>query len=363
MANWWDCSGGLGNCIPTGSAGPGWENAPTVFGTLQDRWIGEAWVGIAMSAVLASFFMVAIAWMLASAFNHQGLKKWVRGEIYHVLANFLLVIGLVAMVGIVLTNVTEITANMATATGGFEYAGSGGATIDNPFVLAEIFLDENIQCQRMIYLDAYMADSFIEPIEHFSIGIGGMDAVSAGNALTPITSALYLMAHNTSFLLLANYLQRHLLIFIFQTMFTLFLPVGIILRTLPVTRGLGGFMIALAIGLYIVYPISYSAMLLTSRQMSVTSTACTLSINAADAAGIHSSDLTSFMQHRSLAERLLPTIHDKIALYSSLYPFMVFRSFLFPLVAITLVFTFVRATAGFFGADIAEVGRGLIKLI
>ncbi len=341
--------------------GSGWANAATTFGTLGDHWVGDAWVGIAMSAALASFFMVALGWMFASAFNHQGLKRWVRSEIYHVLANFLLVIGLVAMVGVVLTNVTEVTANMAT--GGFTYL--GGGAVDNPFVLAEIFLDENIQCQRMIYLDAFMADSFIEPVEHFSVGIGGMDAVSAANALTPITGMLYLVAHNTAFLLLANYLQRHLLIFIFQTMFTLFLPIGIILRTLPVTRGLGGFMIALAIGLYIVYPISYSAMLLTSREMSTGSTACMLNPEIAGAAaeGIHTSDLASFAQHRAQAERLLPSIQARIALYGSIYSFMVFRSFLFPLVGLTMVFTFTRATAGFFGADIAEVGRGLIKLI
>src|SRR3989338_8933752 len=114
--------------------GQGWENAATTFGTLQNRWIGEAWIGIAMSAVLASFFMVAMAWMLASAFNHQGLRRWVRGEIYHVLANVLLVIGLVVMVNVVLANVTEVTANIATAVGGLEYA--GGGPVDNPFILA-----------------------------------------------------------------------------------------------------------------------------------------------------------------------------------------------------------------------------------
>lgn len=357
MTNWWDCTN-PGQCIPVG---PGWENSATGFGTLQQRWTGaDNWQAIAMSAVLASFFMVAIGWMLASAFNHAGLRKWVRAEIYHVLANALLVIGLVVMVNFVLTSVTLVTAEIAIKLGDIQYAGT---PVDNPFVLAELFLDENIQCLRTMYLNAFLADSFVEPVEQFSVGIAGMDVVSAANALTPITSALYLMSHNSAFLLLANYFQRHLLVLIYQTMFTLFLPIGIILRTLPVTRGLGGFLIALAIGLYIVYPIAYSALFLTTRQMTAESGACVLSMNKVDAAGIRINNPASFEYHRAQTVRLLQPIQEMIGRFNNWYSFMVFRSFLFPLIGLTLVFTFVRATAGFFGADIAEVGRGLIKLI
>ncbi|RLG20049.1 hypothetical protein DRN67_00980 [Candidatus Micrarchaeota archaeon] len=355
------------NWIPVS---PDWQTDAGTFGTLEGRWVGQAWYESAIAAVLASFFIVAIGWMLARGFNHAGLKRWVRSEMYQVLANAFLVVGLIAIVGIVLNAVSLVTADIATAMGGLEYSDVDtglptGVAVDNPFILAQLFLDENIHCLRIAYLDAYIADSWIEPVSQFSIGIAGMDAVSASTPLSIIVSALYFMAHNTAFLLLANYFQRHLLIFIYQTMFTLFLPIGIVLRTLPVTRGAGGFFIALAIGLYIVYPVSLSAMMLTARDpTSALGTAgCSLTLNAEELRGIHISDQASFQYHVGRATRLFPAIDERINLYSNAFPFFLIRSFLLPLIALTLVFTFVRTTAVFFGADIAEVSRGLVKLI
>jgi hypothetical protein len=49
--------------------------------------------------------------------------------------------------------------------------------------------------------------------------------------------------------------QRVLLDFFHATMFKVFLPFGILLRTFPITREAGGSVIAIAIGAYIVYPL------------------------------------------------------------------------------------------------------------
>ena len=365
--SWWDY-------IPTGTGGPDWINVGTLFGTVEGRWVGQGWQAMALSAVLASFFMISIAWMIAAVFNHAGLKRWVRSEAYQVLANALMVVGLVGLVSMVLTTMTVVTADIAEAivpgptalqySEGYQGPGTGtltGQTVDNPFVLAQLFLDENIQCLRAWYLNAFIADSFLEPIEQLSVGVAGMDAVSASTALNPIISMLYFMSHNTTFLLLANYFQRHLLVFIYQTMFTVFLPIGIILRTLPVTRGMGGFFIAVAIGLYVVYPVAYSGMLLTTRQGNYGN--CGLTIDAMELRGVQVNDLAAAEYHRAKAERYLPIISQSISLYQNSVPFLLMRSLLMPLVSLSLVFTFVRGTAGFFGADIAEVSRGLIKLI
>jgi len=341
---------------------PGWAAREDVMrlGSLQQRWIGEGWQGMAISAVLASFFLVAIAYMIAKAFNHEGLGKWVRSELYQVLANALLVVGLIALVELAVSGASAVTADIAQAAGGLQYAGAG-QYVDNPFVLSQLFLDENIQCLKTWFLRLFIADSIIEPIEQFNVGIAGMDVVSLSMVLGPVVSALYFASHNVVFLLLANYFQRHLLIFIFQTMFTVFLPIGIILRTLPVTRGFGGFLISVSIGLYLVYPLSYSAMLLTTRQMEAGE--CQLSIRESELRGIQITDPASFSYHKGIADRLLDTVLDDLNVFRNVMPFFLFRSFLFPLVALTLVFTFVRATSAFFGADIAEMGRGLVKLI
>ena len=60
--------------------------------------------------------------------------------------------------------------------------------------------------------------------------------------------------------------QALLLVFIALTAVSIILPLGIILRSFYPTRKLGGFFIALAIGLYVVFPLSYlfNAILLNS---------------------------------------------------------------------------------------------------
>ncbi|MCK4714216.1 MAG: hypothetical protein KAT35_01470, partial [Candidatus Aenigmarchaeota archaeon] len=50
-----------------------WAKEATMFGTLEGRWVGEAWQSMAILAVIISFFIVSIGWMLATAFNHAGL--------------------------------------------------------------------------------------------------------------------------------------------------------------------------------------------------------------------------------------------------------------------------------------------------
>jgi len=363
------------NWIPTG---PDWVSNSGLLklGNTQDYWQGQNWEGMAISAVLASFFIVALGYMIGFAFNHTGIKKWVKAEAYQVLASALLVIGLIVFVNIALTAMTTVTSDIVSASGGLHFTKLDAATntyvpnpaaqdVNSPFVLSELFIDENIGCLKTWYLWIFIADTVVEPVSDFTVDIaGGLGGVSMSFVLGPIVSALYFMSHNVVFLLLANYLQRHLLIFIYQTMFPVFLPLGIILRIFPVTRGYGGFLIAVALGLYIVYPIAYSTMMLTTRQMNAEQCRLdTLGLSRDDARGIQLTDEASFTYYKARSERLFGTVDNGISIFQQVFMFFVYRSFLFPLAALTLVFTFVRASASFFGADVGEMSRGLVKLI
>jgi hypothetical protein len=355
--------------------GPDWatNDALLKLGNTRQYWQGYNWEGMALTAVLASFFIVALGYMIGFAFNHAGIKKWVKSEAYQALASALLVVGLIMFVNLGLGAMSAVTADIAHASGGLQFmkwdAATGtyvtdpaGQDVNNPFVLSELFIDENLQCLKTWYLRIFLADTLVEPVSDFTVDIaGGTGGLSMSFLLGPIVSALYFASHNVVFLLIANYLQRHLLIFIYQTMFPVFLPLGIILRILPVTRGYGGFLIAVALGLYIVYPLSYSALMLTTRQMDIEQ--CRLSISAGEARGIQITDEASFTYFKSRSDRTLDTVYSDINILQKTMMFFVYRSFLFPLTALTLVFTFVRATASFFGADVGDMSRGLIKLI
>jgi len=66
-------------------------------------------------------------------------------------------------------------------------------------------------------------------------------------------------AQNISFILSALEINRQFLFFIAQSAFSLFLPIGLLLRMFFATRKLGGALMAGAIGFFMVYPLLYSA--------------------------------------------------------------------------------------------------------
>lgn len=77
--------------------------------------------------------------------------------------------------------------------------------------------------------------------------------------------------------------QAFLLIFISLTALTIILPLGLILRSFYPTRKLGGFFIAVSIGLYIVFPLSYlfNAVLLNAYNSNYNASSITIATSAA----------------------------------------------------------------------------------
>ncbi len=75
--------------------------------------------------------------------------------------------------------------------------------------------------------------------------------------LTPIVKDAEFILSALSFVRLTNALQDVFLTFVSVTMMYYFLPVGVILRTFSPTRRVGAFMMALSIGFYFVFPLTY----------------------------------------------------------------------------------------------------------
>jgi hypothetical protein len=89
---------------------------------------------------------------------------------------------------------------------------------------------------------------------NFSIGIVGF---SFAKLFSPVLSQLGYMISAITFAILGIEVQAVLLKFIGLTAIPILLPVGMVLRTFYFTRRLGGALIAVAIGLFVVYPLTY----------------------------------------------------------------------------------------------------------
>jgi hypothetical protein len=81
--------------------------------------------------------------------------------------------------------------------------------------------------------------------------------ISFAPAINPLISQLQYLTKIFSTVAIGATVQSSILVFVAVSSTSVILPTGLLLRTFVATRKLGGFFIALAIGLYVIYPLSY----------------------------------------------------------------------------------------------------------
>ena len=81
--------------------------------------------------------------------------------------------------------------------------------------------------------------------------------LSFGPAVAPLLSTIQYLIKYLATIAIGALVQSSILSFVAVTAITIILPLGLILRAFYPTRKLGGFLIAVAIGTYVVLPLSY----------------------------------------------------------------------------------------------------------
>ena len=336
---------------PPPSQWSGAQNATTVLE--QFVWGPGGWEPVALTAVLIAFLIVAIAYMLGRAFEVKELKQWAKSEFYQAAASAILVVGLIALVDLMMGQAGGIVANIA------NQQGWGVGRTGNPFEVAHAILDKTIECARNLYMTLFGINMLVEPVEKTAFEVGGIDTQTFW-ALTPFVQLAHYFCTRLSFALVAAYAQRHFLYFIEQTMFTIFLPLGVILRAIPYSRGAGAFLVALSIGLYIVYPV---AMTILVGSWGPTISSCALqpaqTVEVDDNCAV---DIASIGKTTYEAQRNIPWYMKWYEHVKSNFVIMFWLIWV-PIVSAIIVFTFVRTMSSYLGADIGEIGQGIIKLI
>ncbi|MGC8923881.1 MAG: hypothetical protein ACP5KJ_01660 [Candidatus Micrarchaeia archaeon] len=138
-------------------------------------------------------------------------------------------------------------------------------------------------------------------------------------------------------------------------------PAGIVLRAFPFTRSLGSFLIASSIGLYFVYPFFLSVLLLSNTH--------TLDVKESDIISAVKREYPSQflvywiqqkLTHKSVDEEITAS---GISTITSFIQFTLLTMILFPLISFTATYTFIHQFAALMQANVADLGRGLIRLV
>ena len=334
------------------------------------QWIQD-WAVICTTIALISFFITVLLQMAAKALSLQSLNMWVRAEYAQVAVSFLIIFFAITMVSYGSLVTKNITAAIASASGNIPFNEAivqsdldHPNSLSNPTYIGQAYLRTLITCEKNIYSLIFI---YNYPSEFFSkIGLDalGVEAIGGGYALGGMVSLFHYMNNNLMYLALFNYVQFYILQFSQFTMLQIFLPIGLILRAFPVTRGAGGLITAFALGFAFVFPICY---VLIVAMMPNTGAVCSQVVilnnqaASADAPCLNNPGGQMVAYYKLKSEKgkmggITEFLGDTVNVFF-------LQSMFYPLVALIITFTFIRETSSLMGADLAEIGRGLMKII
>ena len=331
------------------------------------NWLSD-WVSLCTTIALMSFFITVLLQMVAKGFNLQSLNMWVRAEYAQVAVSFLIIFFAVILVTSGKDVANSLTASIASASGNIPLTNviADPLNLGNPIRIGQAYLLTLTRCEADIYASIFI---YNYPSEFFSkIGLDalGVETIGGGYALGGFVSLFHYLNNNLVYLALFNYVQYFVLQFSQFTMLQVFLPIGLILRAFPVTRGAGGLVTAFAIGFAFVFPMCYMLIVAIMPNAGAVCSQVHLKI-LPDAAVAHSSpclnnegaQMEQYYQLKSDTGRM----NGILSFLQQTINIFFLQSMFYPLVALIITFTFIRQTSSLMGADLAEIGRGLIKII
>jgi hypothetical protein len=312
-----------------------------------------------------SFFITVLLQMVAKAFSLQSLNMWVRAEYAQVAVSFLIIFFALSMVAAGNAAIGDITAEVAAASGNIPLGAAAQANLCNPSRIGQAYLNTVTTCESGMYYTVFALNYFAEFFSKLSLDSTGTEAIGGGWALTGIVSLYHYLASNLVYLALFNYIQFFILQFSQYVMLQIFLPIGLILRAFPVTRGAGGLITAFALGFAFVFPISY--VLIVAMMPNAGAICSQVGMMKAEVEATHSdpclnsegAQMVKYYQLKSESGRT----RGIVTFFEESINIFFLQSLIYPFVALIITFTFIRQSSSLMGADLAEIGRGMIKLI
>ena len=211
------------------------------------------WVPAAVALLLLSFIISAILISVGIAFRNEKIRAFGLGELYEAGAT-----------AIIVALFLYVTASLIGVLPGL-FVGNY-----NPYNTSLTYVYNTIQGAQNLYsnmYNIYMVDSYYASTR-FSVDteagfaykalansfVGLLDDAISLTVLAPIDVLTALLAEA----LIVLYVEFYLIYFAMIAAIPVFLIPGILFRSFIPTRGLGGMMISIAIGLYVVMPLLFS---------------------------------------------------------------------------------------------------------
>lgn len=317
------------------------------------------WMGAVALATIASVFAATILWMVSKYFELKNLEQNAKAEMVFAASTVILVLFLVLFLNEMEPILESIMNDIAKdAIGASNLPTKDTSMID----LTKALMEPKVACMKKAMATLYIIAIPHEMAASTYIEIF-MSEVASGFAVKAVTERITNTTNAITFYTFIYYLFVNILNFVKYTALTILLPAGILMRSFPPTRGAGAYVMAFAIGMYFIFPLSY--IVTDLMVLDYSGDWCAIPVlkdNPLSSSGMF--DQAKIKEAESWVERNLQSTSLITEFISGKVVKQLTLSIcLIPLMALTITLTFVLSSTSLFGGNIPEVGRGLIKLI
>jgi hypothetical protein len=336
------------------------------------------WFTMSLSVVSIIVLALALLYMVSKIFSVPTLNRRIKEEFFQLGATLVILLMLVSVEytmessGGLLYGTDQKIEDLMSSMTGF-YVVGGEKDMLNPFDVSYVYLISSLDC---IKEEMKQSAEYVNERETFMyLGLTGvLDGVSIP---VPIRNIFvwtdywndildrYVKTEENMWLALAGYFQINLLQWIEASMFAIYLPLGILLRSIPFTRGGGAAIMAIAITSYFFYPFFLGLFYFNGPQLPST---CSVDFEYEPApvpddekrCPLDPTAVLSIIEGDSESSSSGPKIPvldvsgmSRIRMYTYYYPFL----------AMLICVIIVRALAQILGGNISDIGRGMVRVI
>lgn len=229
---------------------------------------------VAIYIIISMIILVGMVQLLARIMRNRRLEEWARDEFIQAIISAAIVGGLFVLMnpgtGVITTAFTTLVpadsvSIVSTMTGVMGTVSANGCSDADGAGLA----DGSVLCYAYNYLSLlrlqigamsaflFVNIAILDVLAKYSIDMIILEITPLAG-LSALVDVYKSMLSSLTFLGIILGIEQALLIFINNTALNIFLPVGVVLRCFFATRRLGGALIALSVGLYLVFPLLIS---------------------------------------------------------------------------------------------------------
>ncbi|MBI5158538.1 hypothetical protein HY992_00270 [Candidatus Micrarchaeota archaeon] len=220
----------------------------------EEAW--KKWLPMIMLAVLVGYFIAALGFMASSAFSLPELWAWAKAEVGEVSASAWFGAAGISLAVIVNELVKAIGCSAYTLSENCGYLTHASVYLDRLGGEVLRFIGITFMTTMVTGMFSYLGIMPVIDIPIMAVILQIKMSFSPFYGLGLVTQLTMIAANMISFALFSVIIQKVLLEFVAETMFAIFLPLGIFLRCFVITRKMGATIMAVAVGLYVVYPLT-----------------------------------------------------------------------------------------------------------